>query len=120
MMSSIPLYLMQAPAGSDQCPMNHVGVKLMQSSGACRKEAQFGQWHSCQEDEEPTRLLWLDQRLHKAAALLNSTAQLSLVVLHFRSSRVTNTNSSLYSHATSNINPPGLPLVWVPVKNCRV
>lgn len=42
------------------------------------------------------------------------------IFLHFCSSRVTNSNSSLYSHATSNINPSGLQLVWIPVKNCSV
>lgn len=123
-MSSIPLYLMQVPAGSEQCGKHHIGVKLMQFSGACQKEGQFGQWHRCEGDEKLTRLLWLDQRFHKAAALLNSKAQLGLVwytfFLHFCSSRVTNSNSSLYSHATSNINPPGLQLVWIPVKNCSV
>lgn len=111
---------MQAPAGSDQCPMNHVGVKLLQSSGACRKEAQFGQWHSCREDEEPTRLFWLDQRLHKAAALLNSTAQLSSVWLFYifvqAGLQTLTVVCTLMLLATST--PPGWPLVWVPVKNC--
>lgn len=35
---------MEAPAGSEQRPMNHAGVKLMQSSGAAHKEGQLGQW----------------------------------------------------------------------------
>lgn len=77
-MSSLHLYVMHGPADSEQCQINH-GAKLMDSLRAYKKEGQFGQWHSGQGNEEPTRLLWLDQRLHKAAALLNSTAQFSMV-----------------------------------------
>lgn len=44
---------MQARAGSEQRPMNHAGVKLMQSSGAAHKEGQLGQF----QDGEPERVV---------------------------------------------------------------
>lgn len=69
-------------------------------------------------DEEPMRLLWVDQRLHT-----DFTKELSSVwhdthffSPHLYSSRVPNSRSRFYGYASSTINPPGSPLVWVPVK----